>query len=80
MVPPYAGYAGWQERCSRAYAPRRFTLAIPTTAGHLPGLLAQREAGDTPVAYICSGNRCSPPITTLEALEEELVGTEISGL
>ncbi len=69
----------WRKRCTLSYAPQRLTLAIPTTASSLPALLATRAAGDTPVAYICNGNHCLPPVTILEVLEEELVRTEIFG-
>ena len=68
----------WRERCSRSYAPRRLTLAIPATAGPLPGLLAQREVRGDVVAYVCSGTECSLPITELTALEAKLAGMEVS--
>lgn len=67
----------WRRRCARSYAPARVTLAIPATAGPLPGLLAQREPRGQPVAYVCSGQQCSAPIVTLEALEELLTATEV---
>jgi uncharacterized protein YyaL (SSP411 family) len=68
----------WQKRCTRDYVPRRLTLAIPSDAGPLPGILAQRQAGNTPIAYVCSGTQCSPPITSLEALEEKLANLEVA--
>jgi len=73
-------FESWWERSSRPYAPRRLTLAIPTAVGSLPGLLAERQAdGARPVAYICSGTHCSPPITSLETLEQELAATDVVG-
>lgn len=69
--------APWRERCIRPYAPRRLTLTIPPSAGPLPGILAKREANSEPTAYICSGSQCSPPITSLDVLIEELLKTEI---
>lgn len=69
----------WQERSIRPYAPRRLTLTIPTDAGPLPGLLAQRQADAGPVAYVCSGTQCSPPITTLAELESGLANMEVVG-
>jgi hypothetical protein len=69
--------APWRERCVKPYAPRRLTLAIPNDAGPLPGILAQRPAGDDTVAYVCSGSKCSAPITTLAGLEEELAEMEV---
>jgi uncharacterized protein YyaL (SSP411 family) len=63
----------WAERCAKPYAPHRFVLAIPTTAQLPAGLLAERQAGATPVtAYVCTGLSCLPPITTLADLEVEL--------
>jgi uncharacterized protein YyaL (SSP411 family) len=70
----------WRARCIQAYAPRRFTLTIPPTAGSLPGILATRAPQPMPVAYLCSGNRCSPPLTSLAALETALAATEIRPL
>jgi uncharacterized protein YyaL (SSP411 family) len=67
----------WQKRCTRDYVPRRLTLAIPSDAGPLPGILAQYRANNIPIAYVCSGTQCSPPITSLEALEKQLAGMEI---
>jgi uncharacterized protein YyaL (SSP411 family) len=67
----------WRDRCVQAYAPRRLTLAIPNDANVLPGLLAERKAGDAPVAYVCSGTRCSAPLDSLAQLEEELRGAEV---
>jgi uncharacterized protein YyaL (SSP411 family) len=70
----------WRERCIRSYAPYRLTLAIPTAAGTLPGLLSKCAAGEGPVAYVCSGTQCSPPITNLQGLEERLTVAEVIGL
>ena len=73
---PEGAIESWRTRCLRAYAPHRFTLAIPPTAGPLPGILATRAPQPAPVAYLCSGNRCSPPLTSLAALETALAATE----
>jgi uncharacterized protein YyaL (SSP411 family) len=70
----------WRERCIRSYAPYRLTLAIPTDAGTLPGLLSKYAVGEGPVAYVCSRNQCSPPITNLQGLEEILTVAEVIGL
>ncbi len=67
----------WRRRCIQAYAPGRFTLAIPSTAGPLPGILATHAPQPIPVAYLCSGSSCSPPLTSLEALEAALAPREI---
>jgi uncharacterized protein YyaL (SSP411 family) len=63
----------WQVVCTQAYVPHRLTLAIPTTATVLPGLLAERRASAAGVvAYGCHGTACSAPLTTLAALTAEL--------
>ena len=67
-----AAMQAWQERCQRYYAPRRLLLAIPATATHLPGVLAQRLANDGVTAYVCSGHACSAPIHTLTGLDTVL--------
>ncbi|MEE4378318.1 MAG: thioredoxin domain-containing protein [Candidatus Competibacteraceae bacterium] len=74
---PRAAIEPWRERCTQTYAPHRLTLAIPSDAGELPGLLAERKAGDTPVAYVCNGTHCSAPIDSFEKLEDELRGAEV---
>jgi uncharacterized protein YyaL (SSP411 family) len=70
--------AVWRERCNRGYAPRRLTLAIPSSKASLPEGLA-RKAPDTgnPTAYICSGTQCSPPITRLADLDRALTPMEV---
>ncbi|HKJ10164.1 MAG TPA: thioredoxin domain-containing protein [Gammaproteobacteria bacterium] len=66
----------WQDRAVRPYAPRRLTLAIPTEARDLPGLLAARTGGPEPVGYLCSGTACSAPTDRLEMLEADLRAME----
>ncbi len=67
----------WRSRCLRHYAPRRMTLAIPSNAGRLPGLLAERKPLGDIVAYLCDGHQCGPPVTEFGALEEVLARTEV---
>ncbi len=69
----------WQQRCQRAYAPRRLTLAIPDDAKGLPAMLVERTNKDTVTAYVCTGHACSAPITKLTQLEAELVQEEVEG-
>jgi len=58
------------EPADAPYAPNRLTLAIPPDAA-LPGLLAERRAGASPViAYVCAGLHC--PIAVLDDLERAL--------
>ena len=62
----------WQARLNRGYAPRRLGLTIPADADGLPKALADRRPRSGPVAYLCSGASCAPPIETLAALETAL--------
>ncbi|MEI2742798.1 MAG: thioredoxin domain-containing protein [Candidatus Competibacter sp.] len=67
-----AALDAWRARCAAPYAPSRLTLAIPPDAA-LPGLLAERRAGASPViAYVCAGWRCLAPIAVLDDLERAL--------
>jgi len=59
----------WIARCTREFAPRRMTLAIPDDAQDLPGILAQRTAKDGVTAWVCSGHRCQAPVTDMAALD-----------
>jgi uncharacterized protein YyaL (SSP411 family) len=70
--------ADWHARCVEHYAPRRLTLAIPTDAESLPGLIAERTPQAEVVAYVCAGHECKAPITTFADLEQELRKTEVS--
>jgi uncharacterized protein YyaL (SSP411 family) len=67
-----AELAEWHAVASRPYAPARLTLAIPDDATGLPGQLAQRSARGHGVAYVCEGTRCGLPVTSLQALQEQL--------
>ncbi len=58
----------WANALNEAYSPRRIIITIPDSAKTLPGLLQQREANDAPVAYVCSGTSCQPPISSLDSL------------
>jgi len=67
----------WQDRAGAHYAPRRLSLAIPADATDLPGVLAERRAGEGVVAYVCEGFQCGPPVHRLETLEVDLDGSEV---
>jgi uncharacterized protein YyaL (SSP411 family) len=67
-----AELASWKATLAAVYAPRRLVLGIPATAMELPGGLAAREPGESTLAYVCRGATCSLPITSLEALTNEL--------
>jgi len=59
----------WQSACQTGYTPQRLTVAIPTDAQDLPGILAKRKAQGAAVAYVCTGVQCSAPISDLDALK-----------
>ena len=71
-----AAMQAWQARCQRAYAPRRLTLAIPSDARDLPGILTQRVARNAVTAYVCSGHACEAPIMELALLDAALAKDE----
>lgn len=65
--------AHWQQQALSRYAPRRMVLAIPDDEDDLPGALAARAAmPQGPVAYVCEGLSCSPPIATLAELKRQM--------
>jgi len=61
----------WQRTLHTGYHPHRTAFAIPNDAA-LPGLLAERTARGTPVAYLCEGMTCRAPLTTQEELAAAL--------
>ena len=69
--------ADWLRRAAHPYAPRRITIAIPETAGELPGHLAARRPMGDALAYVCSGLSCGPAVTDLEEFNTLLTETEI---
>jgi uncharacterized protein YyaL (SSP411 family) len=66
----------WQRRASRAYAPRRQLLAIPSSETGLPGMLADYIPRGEVVAYVCTGLQCGPPVTRFEDFEALLSETD----
>ena len=68
-----ANLADRQAAAVRPYAPRRLSFAIPNNATDLLEALASKQPiGETPVAYVCTGMTCSPPISEREAFERVL--------
>jgi uncharacterized protein YyaL (SSP411 family) len=66
--------ARWRGELDRLFDPRRLILAIPGDATDLPPALATKPApadGST-VAYLCRGNTCSAPLTSLDELARNL--------
>jgi uncharacterized protein YyaL (SSP411 family) len=65
----------WRMLATQAYAPARYTLAIPDTVDGLPGQLAAREPRGDTTAYICSGMTCSAPVTDRDVFNDQLSRT-----
>jgi len=64
----------WHRQLNAVFAPRRWTLAVPAGAAGLPAAIASKPAADGPLAYVCRGTQCTAPISSLDALLEELDG------
>jgi uncharacterized protein YyaL (SSP411 family) len=75
-----AELADWQQLAAAGYQPRRAVYAIPPEAGELPGILGQRPAESTAVAYVCKGTQCLAPARAPDALLEAIgqAGGEIT--
>ena len=56
----------WKNAVDSQYHPRRICLAIPTDATDLPAALAAKIPKVQPLAYICHGQECLPPIETFD--------------
>ena len=69
--------AEWQALTQAGYCPQRLSFAISADEKILPGLLAERVAGDeTPVAYVCHGTVCEAPMSSLTELAGRLAATD----
>jgi hypothetical protein len=62
----------WALAIGAVYTPKRLVFAIPDTVTDLPAALSARTPSDQPIAYICRGTTCSRPLTSLEAIADEL--------
>jgi uncharacterized protein len=72
---PAALIERWRRELNGPYAPRRWTLAVPTEALPLPASLAvlsDKPAMQDGAAYVCRGTHCSAALTSLPALLAEL--------
>ncbi len=63
-----ADFAPWRKKFNSEYQPKRLSFLIPDSETDLPGLLGERKAGATPLAYVCRGVQCYPPISNLDQL------------
>ena len=63
----------WRDSVAKLNSPTRLVFAISSDTDDLPGALAQREAvaGET-IAYRCVGTHCELPVTTWDALAEQI--------
>jgi uncharacterized protein len=62
----------WRSEIDKLYDPQRMILGVPSGAQGLPAALASKTAGAGPVAYVCRGNTCSPPVRSLAQLVRQL--------
>ena len=71
--------SAWRQRCVQPYAPHRLTLAVPADTAWPTELLGREPEvkAAAVTAFICAGQSCLPPVTTLAALEAELASYEV---
>jgi uncharacterized protein YyaL (SSP411 family) len=62
----------WTEALQGKHLPGTMVVAVPHSAGPLPGILVNLEAPAQTTAYVCRGTSCSPPITSIEELEDRV--------
>jgi uncharacterized protein YyaL (SSP411 family) len=62
----------WRLELNRVYAPRRWTVAVPTDAAPLPQALAAKPATEAGAAYVCRGTRCSAALGSWVELIDQL--------
>jgi uncharacterized protein len=62
-----AAAAAWRGTLAAAARSRIDAYWIPADAEGLSGVLAQQDAADSVVAYLCKGTACDPPLTTPDA-------------
>ena len=62
----------WARELGCLYAPSRLLFAIPDEAEGLPRALSEKRGADGPVAYVCTGSTCSPPIGDLDEVAHAL--------
>ncbi|MCW8944365.1 MAG: thioredoxin domain-containing protein [Sedimenticola sp.] len=66
----------WHKRANQHYAPRRMTLAIPSSINDLPEALALKQPHGDCIAYHCRGTHCDAPIQSLDQLDAALSHSE----
>ena len=71
---PACQLAEWLTVAGLVFAPRRLVFGIPADTGPLPSALAARQAGAAPLAYVCRGVSCGPPVHSVAELGTALAG------
>ena len=66
----------WRRVALLVYSPRRLAFAIPSDASGLPEALAAKAPRDGTVAYLCRGESCSAPLSTLSEFSAALRSSE----
>ncbi|MDG1463335.1 MAG: thioredoxin domain-containing protein, partial [Gammaproteobacteria bacterium] len=67
--------ADWCTSIRQLFTPERLSFAIPADAEQLPESLALKATSDTTIAYVCRGNTCSEPVTSLQDLATAIAST-----
>ncbi len=62
----------WKEYCDNNSQPLTSIYAIEEGVKNLPPALALRKSGKDTVAYVCTGSHCTPAISSLPELIEQL--------
>ena len=62
----------WRRQCRQLAGPYSMILPIDNDAQQLTGALADKKPVEQTIAYVCAGLHCSPPITRLDLIGENL--------
>jgi len=66
----------WRRQAQTLAPPLTHIYPIPADAAALPGMLNDRRAENTAVAYICAGHHCLAPVTRLDLLAENIKNSQ----
>ena len=64
--------SNWQQAVYQHYNPQGKCFGIDSQLNDLPKSLASYEAKDKPRAYICKGEQCQEPVTTIAKLQKKI--------
>ena len=62
----------WRRHCRQVAGPYCTILPIGNDVRQLPDALADKKPAEQTIAYVCKGLQCSPPITRLDLIAENL--------